>query len=94
MKHDPKWEAFKNRVAIEDNAVDSIADVPLDAENPREQSWNPVAVYSSQNPKSEVSADANYIAGRVINHLWILLFIMPVIAMICYAVLVAFGDIK
>jgi hypothetical protein len=90
MKNDPKWDAFKNRVATEDEAVDSIADV----ENPRQQSWNPVAVYGSQNPKPEVSADAKYIAGPVIKHLWILLFMMPVIAMICYAVLVAFGDIK
>jgi hypothetical protein len=31
------------------------------------------------NPRTEVSADAKYIAGRIVSHLWILFILMPFI---------------
>jgi hypothetical protein len=42
-------------------------------------------------PKTEISADARYIAGRIIKHLWIVFVLLPVIAVVF---LVLTGAIK
>jgi hypothetical protein len=42
-------------------------------------------------PRTEVSADARYIAGRIIKHLWIVFVLLPVIAVV---ILVLTGAIK
>lgn|GEM_PF-6144562 len=39
------------------------------------------------NSRTEVSADAHYIAGRIIKHLWIILVILPFILAILYVIL-------
>jgi hypothetical protein len=36
-------------------------------------------------PRTEVSADAQYIAGRIVKHLWILFVLLPIIAVILLA---------
>ena len=36
------------------------------------------------NPRSEVSADAKYVAGRIVTHMWILGFILPVVFGLLY----------
>lgn len=91
MKNDQQWNAFKSSLTT-DKPVDSIAamSLPLDVEKLREQYPDtPKVASANERMQSEVSADARYIAGRIIKHLWILLFVMPVIAMILYAVVTA-----
>jgi hypothetical protein len=41
-------------------------------------------------PRTEVSADAKHIAGRIITHLWILFILVPVIIAVLLAVLGVF----
>lgn len=40
-------------------------------------------------PRSEVSADAKYIARKVVTHLWILFVALPIMLGIVYAILTA-----
>jgi hypothetical protein len=42
-------------------------------------------------PRTEVSADARHIAGRIVKHLWILFVLLPIVAVILLALL---GAIK
>jgi hypothetical protein len=42
-------------------------------------------------PRTEVSADARHIAGRIVTHLWILFALLPVVAVIMLALV---GAIK
>jgi hypothetical protein len=42
-------------------------------------------------PRSDVSADAKYIAGRIVKHLWILFVLLPIVAAILLAII---GAIK
>ena len=37
--------------------------------------------------RTEVSADAKYIAGRIVKHLWIIFIVMPLIIGILWAIL-------
>jgi nitrate reductase NapE component len=34
------------------------------------------------NPRTEVSADARYVAGRIVTHLWIIFVLFPVVAVL------------
>jgi hypothetical protein len=38
-------------------------------------------------PRTEVSADAQHIAGQIVKHLWILFVLLPIIAFVLYGVL-------
>jgi hypothetical protein len=38
-------------------------------------------------PRTEISADARHIAGRIVKHLWIIFVLLPVVLGILYAVL-------
>ncbi len=38
-------------------------------------------------PRTEVSADAHHIAGRIVKHLWIIVVLLPVVLGILYAIL-------
>ncbi len=38
-------------------------------------------------PRSEVSADAEHIAGRIIKHLWIIFVLLPVVLGILFVIL-------
>ncbi len=40
-------------------------------------------------PRSEVSADAKYIARKIVTHLWILFVALPIMLGIVYAILTA-----
>jgi hypothetical protein len=41
------------------------------------------------NPRTEVSADAIHIAGRIVKHLWIIFVLLPFVAALLWAILVA-----
>jgi hypothetical protein len=43
------------------------------------------------NPRTEVSADAKHIAGKIVTHLWILFVLLPIFASV---LLWLFGVIK
>jgi hypothetical protein len=38
-------------------------------------------------PRTEISADARYIAGKIIKHLWIVFVLLPVIAVVFLALI-------
>jgi hypothetical protein len=38
-------------------------------------------------PRTEVSADAKHIAGRIVKHLWILFVLLPIIAVLLVALI-------
>lgn len=38
-------------------------------------------------PRSEISADARHIAGRIVTQMWIIFVVLPLVAGILYAVL-------
>ena len=38
-------------------------------------------------PRSEVSADAKHIAGRIVKHLWIIFVLLPVVLALLYSLL-------
>ena len=38
-------------------------------------------------PRKEVSADALYIAGRIVKHLWIIFVLLPIICAVLYELL-------
>lgn len=40
-------------------------------------------------PRTEVSADANHIAGRIVKNLWIIFVLLPVVLAILFAILTA-----
>jgi hypothetical protein len=41
------------------------------------------------NPRTEVSADAIHIASRIVKHLWIIFVLLPFVAALLWAILVA-----
>jgi len=42
-------------------------------------------------PRTEVSADARHVASRIVTHLWILLFVIPLVAGLIAALIYAAG---
>jgi hypothetical protein len=40
-------------------------------------------------PRTEVSADAMHIASRIVKHLWIIFVLLPFVAALLWAILVA-----
>ena len=38
-------------------------------------------------PRNEVSADAEYVSGRIVKHLWIIFVLLPVVLGILFAIL-------
>lgn len=38
------------------------------------------------NPRTEVSADAAYIAGRIVKHLWIIFVLLPIVLAILWEI--------
>lgn len=38
-------------------------------------------------PRTEVSADARYMAAQIIKHLWIIFILLPVVLAVLYAIL-------
>jgi len=40
-------------------------------------------------PRTDVSADARHIAGRIVTHMWILFVLLPIIVGLLYALLTA-----
>jgi hypothetical protein len=43
--------------------------------------------YNPFDPRTEVSADAQHIAGRIVTHMWIIFVLLPVVLAILWAVL-------
>jgi hypothetical protein len=41
------------------------------------------------NPRTEVSADAVHIASRIVKHLWIIFVLLPFVAALLWAILIA-----
>jgi hypothetical protein len=41
------------------------------------------------NPRTEVSADAIHIASRIVKHLWIIFVLLPLVAVVLWAILAA-----
>jgi hypothetical protein len=38
-------------------------------------------------PRTEISADAEHIAGRIVKHLWIIFVLLPIVLGVLYAIL-------
>jgi hypothetical protein len=59
------------------------ASTPVSYQKRQESQVNPF------DPRTEISADARYVAGRIVKHLWILFVFLPVILGLLYALVTA-----
>jgi hypothetical protein len=82
--HDPKCverdlcgTELRARQTKRDNPPTVVAEVP--AIGQRQE--------SCFDPRNEVSADAVYIASRIVKHLWIIFVLLPVVLCLLYAIL-------
>ena len=66
------------------NTWQEHADVEAKAAAKRQESLaNPF------DPRTEISADAQHIAGRIVKHLWIIFVLLPVVLGILFTILTA-----
>jgi hypothetical protein len=74
-----------------------LANRRLKRENPQPRiaqsssSISPKEHVNPFNPRTEVSADAIFISGRIVKHIWIIFVLLPIVATV---LLVAAGVIK
>jgi hypothetical protein len=41
--------------------------------------------------RTEISADARYIAGKIVKHMWVILVLLPFVLAVLYGILTAIG---
>jgi hypothetical protein len=78
-----KREVERQATEVERQAAKAAAEQQRRSELRKELEDNPF------NPRTEVSADAIHIASRIVKHLWIIFVLLPFVAALLWAILVA-----
>jgi hypothetical protein len=75
---------------LEERGIDAAGkQASMEAEQQRRSELRRELEDNPFNPRTEVSADAVHIASRIVKHLWIIFVLLPFVAALLWAILIA-----